>query len=192
MSLPLPARAAVAILGFTVLLTVLAGCSDSQDAEPGAAPATSGSQSAQAVDTLVSTGLSQLESGEAAAAEITFGNVLALDPDNVFAHYNLGVIAQGRGEDDQARRSYEQSLAVDDSFGPALYNLGILTESNDLDAAVTLYRRATEADPEFGPAFMRLGFALVHLGQEEEGATKLQRGIELDPSLKDVEAPSYD
>lgn len=39
---------------------------------------------------------------------------------------------------------------------------------------------------------MRLGFALVHLGRTEEGEKHLAKGLELDPSMKDVAAPDYD
>ena len=118
-------------------------------------------------------------------------NVLALDPANLYAHYNLGLIAQRRGEEAAALRAYDQALEADPDFGPALYNKGILTEGSDLDAAVELYRRAVEADPNFAPAFMRLGFALIHLGRRDEGATYLEKGVGLDPSMANVQAPSY-
>ena len=39
---------------------------------------------------------------------------------------------------------------------------------------------------------MRLGFALVQLGQTDEGETYLAKGVGLDPSMVDVKAPSYD
>lgn len=176
--------------------TLLAGCSsdDSPDAsvDASADPSTSVSASTSAADTLVQQGLDQLAAGDTAAAQGTFQNVVAIDPENVYGHFNLGVIAQQAGDDRAAMASYDAALAIDDAFAPALFNKGILTETSDLRAAVDLYRRAVAADPEMAGAFMRLGFALVHLGEDEEGAEFLAQGIELDPSMTEVEAPSYD
>jgi Tfp pilus assembly protein PilF len=166
----------------------LGGCSDSSPAGSSAVTP----EIATTAATLVNEGLAQMASGDSAAAELTFRKVLALEPDNVYAHYNLGFIAQTNGDDRAARDAYELALASDDAFGPALYNLGILMERKDLDTAVDLYRRAIVADDSFAPAFMRLGFALVHQGLDEEGSGYLEQGIALDPAMTEVEAPSYD
>ncbi len=172
-----------------VLTTLgIAGCSSEGEVKP-KSPETS--TSASAVDALVRTGLDQLGAGDAAAAQVTFENVLELDPDNVYGHYNLGYLAQEAGNDGRAKKHYDAALAIDAEFAPALFNLGIITESSGLDAAVDLYRRSLVADPEQAAAHMRLGFALVYLGQTEEGEEHLSRGVALDPSMADVEAPSY-
>ena len=55
-----------------------------------------------------------------------------------------------------------------------------------------MYRKAVEVDPTMAAAFMRLGFALVHLGETDEGSTFLEEGIRPDPSMADVDAPAYD
>jgi len=123
---------------------------------------------------------------------VTFENVIGIDPDNVYGHYNLGVIAQDSGQEKAALKEYDAALAADDDFAPALYNKGILTESSDLEAAVDLYQKAVEADPKMAAAFMRLGFALLHLGRTDEGEEALGKGLALDPSMKNVEAPAYD
>lgn len=171
-------------LSALLLAAVLAGCS-AEDDDP--APATSD----DAVVTLVGTGVGQLEAGDGAAAAGTFNSVLALDADNLLAHYNLGLIAQQAGEAATALEHYDAALATDPGYGPALYNKAILVEGDDLDEAVGLYRKAVDAQPEFAPAHMRLGFALVHLGETDEGERHLEEGIRLDPTMRDVEAPSY-
>jgi Tfp pilus assembly protein PilF len=180
---------ALSALALTGVLT--AGCSGS-DGSAGSSSDASASTSADAGSALLQTGLAQLNAGDDETAKVTFQNVLTLDPDNVYAHYNLGVIAQDRNETQKAIASYDAALAVDDAYAPALFNLAILTEPTDLDAAVEMYRKAVDADPTFAAAFMRLGFALVYLGKNDEGSTNLQKGIALDPSMVDVEAPSYD
>jgi Tfp pilus assembly protein PilF len=170
--------------------TLAAGCSS--DEKPGADSKSEPAASAPASTALVKKGLAELTAGNAAAAKVTFENVLAIDPHNAYAHYNLGVIAQQDGRDKAAMASYDAALADDDAFAPALYNKAILTEGSDLDAAVDLYRRAVDADPKMAAAHMRLGFALIHLGKTAEGEEHLGKGVSLDPSMADVEAPSYD
>lgn len=177
-----PLAASVAV----ILSLLLAGCSGSE--EPAAEPASSSG----AVDTLVSQGISQLDGGDTAAARTTFQNVLGLDPANPYAHYNLGYIAQLAGDATTAMSEYDAALATDPAFGSALYNKAILTEPTDLDAAVGLYRQAVAVQPDLAAAHMRLGFALLHLGQKSEGEKELGEGIQLDPSMKDVEPPTYE
>jgi Tfp pilus assembly protein PilF len=181
--------AACAALLLTAALVTACGGDDGGSKEAADARASS---TTSATATLVQQGLDQLAAGDAATAKTTFENVLALDPHNIYGHYNLGVIAQQAGDDQTAMSSYDEALAVDDGFAPALYNKAILTETSDLGAAVELYRRTVAADPTMAAAFMRLGFALVHLGKKDEGATYLGKGVELDPSMADVEAPSYE
>ncbi|MCR1782867.1 tetratricopeptide repeat protein [Nocardioides carbamazepini] len=183
--MPRPAFAALALL----TLILVAGCSgDDGEGKPAAAES---SASLSAADSLVQTGLEQLDAGDDAEARTTFENVLELDPDNVYAHYNLGLLAQGAGRQDDAVKQYDAALATDADFAPALYNKGILLEATELDAAVGLYRRALKADPDMAAAHMRLGFALLHLGETAEAEEHLSTGIELDPSMADVEPPSY-
>jgi Tfp pilus assembly protein PilF len=187
---PKTPRLVAAFAALLLTATLGTACSSDGDSKKDAdAQASSGTSAAA---TLVQQGLDQLAAGDTATAKTTFENVLAVDPDNVYGHYNLGVIAQQAGDDEAAMTSYDAALAVDDAFAPALYNRALLTEASDLDAAVELYKRAVAADPTMAAAFMRLGFALVHLGEQDEGATYLAQGIKLDPSMKDVEAPSYD
>ena len=144
------------------------------------------------MDALLATGLQQVQDREYDAGAATFNKVLALDPENVFAHYNLGYLAQVQGDEVTAVQRYTTTLANDKEFAPALYNLAILTEGSDLGAAVALYRRDIAVKPDDAPAYMRLGFALRHLGKDEEAEQMLQKGVELDPSLAGVTSPTYE
>ena len=182
------ARLAGAVAASLLLLATLGGCGGdgSEDADAEA------SSQAAAVDALVQEGLDQLGAGDTEGATSTFGKVLDVDGDNKYAHFNLGVIAQQAGDDTTAMTEYDAALQTDDAFAPALFNKGILTEGADLEDAVALYERAVAADPEMAAAYMRLGFALVHLGREDEGEDYLGKGVALDPAMAEVEAPSYD
>jgi Tfp pilus assembly protein PilF len=183
---PRPLLAVLALLS----VLVVTGCSgDDADKKPSSTASSSASLSA--ADTLVQSALQQLDAGDDAKARATFENVLELDPGNVYAHYNLGLLAQDAGNDALAIKQYDAALKTDSDFTSALYNKGIVLETDDLDASVELYRRAIAIDPDLAAAHMRLGFALLHLGETDEAEKHLAKGVELDPSMADVQAPSY-
>lgn len=193
-------RLLVACLVVPLLLTGACSGDDGDGADSGGkdAGAAGGSpsaatteQAADTVTTLIGTGLAQIESEEYAQARSTFQTVLDLDPENDYAWYNLGYVAQLQGDEATAVQRYTTALTHNKDFSPAIYNLAILTESSDLEAAVELYRREIAVKPDDAAAHMRLGFALRHLGQDAEAEQLLQQGIELDPSMAGVQAPTY-
>ncbi|HTW16396.1 MAG TPA: tetratricopeptide repeat protein [Nocardioides sp.] len=185
--MPKPLRR-LSLAASLLLVVVLSACGGDEpdDAKAGE------TASASAADSLVQQGLDQLNAGDASAARTTFENVLALDPGNVYGHYNLGLIAQQAGDEELALERYDAALEADEDFTSALYNKAILTESNDLDAAVELYERVLAVEETMAAAHMRLGFALLELGEKADAEEHLARGVELDPAMADVEPPSYD
>ncbi|MCR1784596.1 tetratricopeptide repeat protein [Nocardioides carbamazepini] len=184
-------RTAAALGALALVGAVLLGGCGGGNEDGGGRPADTASSSASAADTLVATGLERISAGDLDGAREIFAAVLVLDPANAYAHYNLGFLAQDDGDVATAIDEYNQALTTDPEFAPALYNLALLTEQADLDTAVDLYRRVLDVKPDDAATHMRLGFALRHLGREDEAATLLAQGIELDPAMKDVPAPSY-
>lgn len=198
------ARRRHALAGLILAVPLLLGAACSSDDSSGdrdqegaaskdaasASPTAVSSEQAR-VNALIATGLQQIEAQQYADAAATFDQVLALDPRNTYATYNLGYLAQVQGDAATAIQQYAATLAEDKEFAPALYNLAILTESSDLGAAVELYRRDLAVKPDDAPAYMRLGFALQHLGEDKEGERMLAKGIALDPSLAEATPPTY-
>lgn len=149
------------------------------------------SASAKAEVKQVQSGLAQLSSGDTAAAKTTFAKVLAGDPTNVYALYNLGYIAQTGGDAGTAAGYYGKAIDSDPDYAPALFNDGIVLEKADLSRSVALFRAAVKADPTMAAAYVRLGFALQHQGRLHEAAAVRSQGLALDPSLAMAGAPAY-
>lgn len=130
----------------------LSGCSsDSSDS------ADAGSRAAVAqASTLVDRGAEHLQAGDTAEARTAFTEAVRLDPKNVFGHYDLGLIAQQDGSTLEAVTHYAAALRLDPEYVPALNNLAILTEGQDLRGAVALWRRVVRLDPSDTTAQARL------------------------------------
>lgn len=121
--------------------------------------------------------------GDLADAERLYKQVIADDPSNKFAHYNLGLIAQTEGRNDEAAASYREVLKVDPRFVPANFNLAIILTETDPDEAIRLYRRIIDIEPQNAPAHLNLGFVLKEHGDEKAGEAEIAKAIEIDPSL---------
>lgn len=123
--------------------------------------------------------------GRTELAEEAYTEVLAADPENKLAHYNLGVLADGRGDGDEAESYYNKALSSDPDFIPALFNLAIRREAvgSHLEAE-ELYKKIIVLDSGMAKAHLNLGFLLLRkLDREEEGKSEILRAIELDSSL---------
>src|SRR4051812_37689116 len=134
--------------------------------------------------TSLSQGLALVVKGDTGGATQKFEDVLAAQPNNKLALYNLGLIDQQAGRTSQAEARYREVIAIDAAYAPALYNLGIIVAGrNDAPDAIVLYRRATEANPSFAAAFLNLGLLLDSTGDKFGGAVALQKAVQLDPTL---------
>jgi Tfp pilus assembly protein PilF len=112
-----------------------------------------------------------------------YRDVLERDPDNQFAHYNLGLIAQQEGRNGDAEQEYRAAIRTDPNFASALFNLAILRTEADPDEAEELYRQVLVLQPENASAHLNLGFLLIDQGEQDEGQAELDQAVELDPSL---------
>ena len=114
-----------------------------------------------------------------------FQKVLDKDPQNKYAHYNLGYIAQKQGNRGDAEKEYRIALASDPAFVPALYNLAIaVTADGDTQAAIGFYREAIKADKNDANSHFNLGLLLRQTGKTAQGNSQVQFAVRLNPSLK--------
>ncbi len=103
------------------------------------------------------------------------------------AYTQLGMLQSTLGRNDDARKSYEQALALDRDFPPALNNLAMLLSKKpeDLEQAAKLVRRAHErlpADPHIADT---LGWILFRQGQHAAALPYFRTAVEKRPA--DVE-----
>lgn len=113
-----------------------------------------------------------------------YTRVLELDPDNKFAHYNLGLVDQTRGRPSKAEEHYRAAIDLDATFAAALYNLGVLrAQAGATGEADALYRRAIASMPTFAEPYLNLGLLLRDQGKVDEANGFLRKAVELNGSF---------
>jgi tetratricopeptide (TPR) repeat protein len=142
------------------------------------------------VTSLLQTGLTQANKKNWSAATTTFQKVLAINPTNVYADYDLGWIAQSRGNSNEAISYYTKCLAANAAYTPAMYNEAILLESSRPQQAIAMYQKIVRVDPKASSAYLRL--ALVQAEQGDSVAAKANdaKAVSIDPALSKYKLPA--
>ena len=96
----------------------------------------------------------------------------------------IGTVQAQMGRWDQARQSFEKSLALDGSFVRARVHLGILyRQQNDLAASAEVLEAATKVEPPDAAAFAEYGRTLAAAGRDETAEPALEQALKLNPDL---------
>lgn len=107
---------------------------------------------------------------------------LALRPDRVRVHGNLGLVLQSMGDFDAAMHHIRIALARYPNDPDILTNAGLALLGEKRHSGAMLYlERANRINPDYVPALISLGIALVETGQPENGLAHLLRALKLRP-----------
>lgn len=91
-------------------------------------------------------GVQHFDAGRYDEAKAAFEKVLEARPQLVSAHYNLGVVAERRGDLAGAQAAYEAAHKLDPNHTPTLLNLGKVYRLQDkFTQAIALYESALKA-----------------------------------------------
>jgi tetratricopeptide (TPR) repeat protein len=147
---------------------------------------TDGSQ----VTSLLQSGLTQAGKKNWSVATTSFKKVLAIDPSNVYANYDLGWIAQSTGNSNEAISYYSKALGANAAYTPAMYNEAILLESSHPQQAIAMYQKIVSVNPKASSAYLRM--ALVQAEQGDTAAAKANdaKAVSIDPALSKYKLPA--
>lgn len=108
-----------------------------------------------------------------------------LNPADASAHYNLGLIHQGRGELDQARERFERALQIDDGEIDASYQLGRIARQQKRYAdAIQNFEHVVTRDPAHSQyeIWREVAATYIAAGQFEDARNALEQFLEHRPS----------
>jgi tetratricopeptide (TPR) repeat protein len=182
--LAMVATAAVACSSLSTTTTTATASSPRGKGAP--ASLTGGSQ----VTSLLQSGLAQADKKNWSAATTTFRKVLAINPSNVYADYDLGWIAQSTGNSSEAIGYYSKALAANAAYTPAMYNEAILLESSHPQQAIAVYQKIVSIDPRASSAYLRLALVQAEQGDTTEAKANDAKAISIDPALSKYKLPA--
>ena len=159
---------AVACVAAAVALTACSGSSSGKKATP---------------STLLAAGLAAQQKGDLVGAHALFEQVLRKQPGNVFAHYNLGVIAQQQNDTATALQQYGEALAGNPNYVPALFNEATIFGTSNPTLAIATYRQIIKLQAQAPTAYLNLGLLEEQAGQHKQAANDLLVALHQDPTL---------
>ena len=137
----------VPVVATGILVVAVAACSSGSTTTKAPAGA---AEVAKALDKA----LKEHVAGQTDEAVRDYKAVLAFDPKNKFAHYNLGLIYQTRGKNTAAEAEYRATLSIDAAYVPARLNLGeLLLEAGRQQEGQAEIAAAVKLDPSLNRRF---------------------------------------
>ncbi len=126
--------------------------------------------------------VSLLDAGRADEAEHELRALLALDPDNPRAHFNLGNLERERGDDRAAELAYRTALRLDPTHAPTRVNLGLLLlDRGALRESMELFCEAARLAADSVEAKVNCANALVLAGDDQRAASLYRDVLVLEP-----------
>ena len=113
-----------------------------------------------------------------------FQRAVNLKPDYAEAHYNLGVVLQKNGEDEDAYKSYEKAIAIKHAYPQAHNNIGMINLKNrNLNEAVKSFEWAVAYNPNYVEAHNNLGATFQELMQFQKAMYQYEKALSINPKF---------
>ncbi len=127
------------------------------------------------------------ERGYLQAATDAFKQVIAAQPNNPAAYYNLGTVYLLRNAPAEARSHLEQALRLRPEYAEAWNNLAMVSAEQGRTAeAIDDFQKALELRPSYVTALLNFGNLLRRKGNFDEAKQMLLRALEAGPESADA------
>lgn len=187
-------RVAISAAALMVIAMAMVACSSppgsGASSERAGLARTTGQPADARVASLIQAGVTQSGQENWSGAAATFQNVLAIEPGNVYANYDLGVIAQSTGNSTAAVSYYTKALAGNTTYTPAMYNEAILLERSQPQRAITMYQKIVSIDRKASTAYLRMAFLQAERGDLTDARANDARAVSNNPALARYPLPA--
>jgi len=115
-------------------------------------------------------------------AEQAIGRALEKKPGLVLAHFDLGLVHEGRGEIEKAIDAYRTELTGNTTAYRAAFNAAkLMQKTGRTKEAITYFRKVVEIEPAFGTGHLYLAQALFETGDLDGAERWARSGLENHP-----------
>jgi len=147
-------------------------------------PKTAPSSAPERLDRIFREALTSFQQGQIARAQVSFEEVLRIQPKNRDALIVLGVIAGQTKNPQKALALFDKAIEIDPTSAAAFNNRGLaLRQLGQLDAALASFDRAITLKGDFAEAHFRRGLVLKLLGKPDAALASYDRAIALKPDF---------
>jgi superkiller protein 3 len=131
---------------------------------------------------LADQGSKALDRGDYQQAEQIFSQLVAADPKDYFAYFNLALAEVGLKKDDKAIANFKQTLALKPGLYQAQLNLGLVyLRDNQSAEAIPLFEAVVNAKPDDAKARQYLAEAYQGAGKWPEAGSAFLEVLKRDP-----------
>jgi protein O-GlcNAc transferase len=117
-------------------------------------------------------------------AEFYYRQAIALQPDLVQAHNNLGDVLQRQGRLNDALISYQEAIRIQPDYPYTYHNLGyFLHQKGKFTEAIEAYKKALKIKPDFAITHNNLGNTLKALNKFDAAIESYQEAIKVRPDI---------
>jgi tetratricopeptide (TPR) repeat protein len=133
--------------------------------------------------TTLNAALKLQQQGKLGDAAQLYQQAIHAQPNNLYAHYDLGVVDQELSNSVGALAAYGAALTINPKYVPALYNEATIYAKTDPVLAISLYRQIVALQPTAPTAYLNLGFLEIQHGEPKQGVAALATAVKQDPTL---------
>ncbi|MEH2285550.1 MAG: tetratricopeptide repeat protein [Nostoc sp.] len=128
--------------------------------------------------------LGRHQAGDFKFAELYYRQAIALQPDLVKSHNNLGEVLQKQGRLNDALKSYEQAIKIKPDNAYTYHNLGyFFQEQGNFEQATEAYEKALSIQPDLAVTYNNLGNLLKAQNRIDAAIEYYQKAIKIRPDI---------
>ncbi|MEM1400992.1 MAG: tetratricopeptide repeat protein [Pseudomonadota bacterium] len=119
--------------------------------------------------------MAALSNEEWERAEALLIRLCRVAPKSLQAHFNLGLLLRQRGDLDQARKVFEQTLVIEPGHKRTLMELGLIwAHSRQYDKSLDIFSKLAAIDPSDKAVRYYVGTLLIERGEPERALKHLK------------------
>jgi len=112
---------------------------------------------------------------------------ISLSDNDASIYISLGMISAGKGEFEEALKSFQRAVELDPQNEQAYIQIGALfTEQGKFDKAETYFKQAINLKPDYWYCYYSLGSSYYYDGQYREAIDQFNLGLQLGPANKAI------
>ena len=112
---------------------------------------------------------------------------IALNPDYVDAHLDLGIVYGQEERGEEAILEFKKAIEINPYYEKCYNNLGIIYQKQGrTEEAISEFKKAIKVDPLFLEGYRNLGKAYERKGMYDEAISQYKKAVAIKPNLAEV------